>query len=160
MVTFREATSSTDRETLIELNRAIFPVTYDQDFYDTMRIRSHYHAMLLFYGDRAIGTLAFELEKDAAHASTAYVFTFGILSEFRDRGIGSTAWREAERIIRETYQCSAILLHTQVASARAIGFYRKHGFTIKERIENYYEGLPCNSAYLMRKSCVSEAHFN
>lgn len=148
VVEFREISTCEEKAEFKDINRRVFPVVYDDEFYDTMLLKSSYHAVLVWYGNQAIGTLSFETEKQ-----TVYVFTFGILQRFRGMGLGEEAWTKAEETLQSTFQCNRIRLHVQTSNLKAVGFYRKQGFAAKEAVDDYYEGLPCNSAYLLEK-CI------
>lgn len=135
---------------LKRINLSIFPVAYSDEIYTSMVISSKYHAFLIEYAGETIGSFSLEM-----HTDRIYIFTFGILQKFRNRGIGSRLWREVELLIIDTFKCCNIELHVNVSNLKAIHFYRKQGFEIKDRIEDYYEGLPDNGAYLLKKTLFS-----
>lgn len=143
---FKEVVGAESRLQFKQLNDEIFPVTYHSDFYDMIATRRGNHAFILDYSSSPAGTLSFKVD-----AHVAYVFTFGIVKQLRNRGIGREAWQAVENEFRARYLCKAIALHTQVSNASAISFYKGHGFEISGVVENYYEGLPCNTAYLLTK---------
>ncbi|ELA41057.1 uncharacterized protein VICG_01939, partial [Vittaforma corneae ATCC 50505] len=145
-VEFKEISTHEEKTEFKNMNRAIFPVVYDDEFYDTMLFRSSYHAALVYCNNQIVGTLSFEVKNRAV-----YVFTFGLLQRFRGIGLGEKIWTKVEDIFKTTFQCCRILLHTQTSNLKAVDFYKKHGFIIKETVSEYYEGLPCNAAYLFEK---------
>lgn len=133
-------------ELLKIINSEIFPVIYSEETYTSMMIQANYHAFLIECNDELIGAFALEIQNN-----NVYIFTFGILKEFRNHGIGSYLWREIELLLSNTFNPDKIELHVNVSNSKAIHFYKKHGFEIKDRVENYYEGLPSNTAYLLEK---------
>jgi len=132
---FGEVGCAVDRLQFKQLNDEIFPVVYNSDFYDIIYTRGNHHAFILMHLSSPVGTLSFKVE-----AHVAYVFTFGIVKQIRNRGVGGEAWQRVESEFRTRYQCRTIILHTQVSSAVAVSFYKGHGFEISEAIEDYYVG--------------------
>lgn len=147
LVEFKNAFNSQEMSIFKEISRSIFPVTYTEEFYNSMVIRNGYHAILIVLPDAIVGVLSFEAEKQVI-----YIFTFGIIQKYRGIGLGDQSWKKAEGIFRREFNCNRIVLHTQVSNLKALDFYTRRGFTIKETVFDYYEGLQCNSAYTLEKS--------
>ncbi len=66
---------------------------------------------------------------------------------YRRQGIGSNLIRE---LILRHPEIRKINLEVKVNNKEAIKFYKKHGFKIKEKIENFY--TDGSSAYIMEKT--------
>jgi len=74
------------------------------------------------------------------------ILMLAVDKNFRKQGIGGSLLKELLLHFPETRR---IYLEVRIDNKEAIKFYEKHGFRIKERIENFYtDGSP---AYLMEK---------
>lgn len=142
----RRVEKTEDWMELRELNRQILRITYDSEFYDTMMIKNNQYAFILCGLNREVGAFSFEVSQN-----TAYVFTFGIVESLRGIGLGRKAWVMVEDLLKSVYSCTKVVLHVQQSSMEAVRFYKQQGFDIIELIEDYYEGLVCNAAYLLNK---------
>jgi ribosomal protein S18 acetylase RimI-like enzyme len=101
---------------------------------------------------RAIaGAIVFEVTSETDHLvdgwvsrllslknNAIYVMTLGVIDEMRSKGL-------ARRLLDQIFQFSAadlriqmISLHVVAYNKRAIGFYRKNGFALLERLEEHY----------------------
>jgi ribosomal-protein-alanine N-acetyltransferase len=66
-----------------------------------------------------------------------HVITVDVLPETRRSGLGSRLLAAAEERLR-TLGCGAVFLETAVDNAAAIGLYKRHGYTVVDRIPDYY----------------------
>jgi len=82
-------------------------------------------------GDKIVGTVMYQM-KSPDHA---YISGLTIRPDFQGRGLGKTAM---EKILEELKDIPVIDLATHPDNARAIELYESLGFTISERIENYF----------------------
>lgn len=144
MLNFREIQAeqgNCDFQLFKRISQELFPVSYnDEVFIKKSR------PVLLLLKNQEIGVLSFQTSNQVA-----YIYTFGIIEKFRGKGIGTLFWEKLESFLIEHCSCSEIFLHVQVTNLKAIHFYKRNGFAILEKIDDYYEGMPCNTAYLMNK---------
>ena len=68
-----------------------------------------------------------------------HVITIDVVSEARRSGLGSRLLSSAEERLR-SLQCASVFLETAVDNAAALGFYKRHGYTLVEKIPQYYLG--------------------
>lgn len=76
---------------------------------------------------------------DRNRRNQGHVITIDVLPEARRSGVGSRLLSTAEGRL-ETLGCAAIFLETAVDNMAAIRFYKAHGYTVVNRIPEYYLG--------------------
>jgi ribosomal protein S18 acetylase RimI-like enzyme len=130
------------------LNEVCLPVRYSERFYLTVGHQHPDTSFLLTFNDIVIGGFSTRIEpKDARHE--LYIFTIGVLPLFRKRGLGRLM---VSRILElaKSRGCSHVYLHVHVLNKDAISFYQKVGFSIEERLDNYYKRLEEPHAFILR----------
>lgn len=135
-----------DKDCLERLNDSIFSIKYESSFYRNLFSSQNCYAFI-FVRDTILGTVTFSV-----NFSNAYIFTFGILPEFRNKGIGSICWKEIEAFLKGNFDCREISLNVHSTNMKAIDFYLKRGFRIDLLIPDYYLDITPSSSYLMKKS--------
>lgn len=95
-----------------------------------------------------------------------YIKTLGISSHFRNHGIGneyliciandyfigSLILEHLLYHAKSNLDVSLAELHVQVSNTKALEFYKKHGFTVKAKIENYYRRANPAAAHLLSRT--------
>lgn len=128
------------------LHAALFPVSYSDAFYT--RLLSSPSPQLnrvLVLGDRTVGAVTCRIEQDAV-----VIMTLGVGKGVRRQGLGSLLLRHVEREV-EKLGVSEIRLHVQENNERALAFYAKHGYCVREYLENYYKRIEPRGCYLLSK---------
>ena len=74
------------------------------------------------------------------------ILMLAVKKEYRGQGIGSMLLKE---LLLRFPEVRRIYLEVKVGNKKAIKFYKKHGFKIKEKLDNFY--TDGSSAYLMEK---------
>jgi len=74
------------------------------------------------------------------------ILMLAVKKEYRGQGIGSMLLKE---LLLRFPEVRRIYLEVKVGNKKAIKFYKKHGFKIKEKIKDFY--TDGSSAYLMEK---------
>ncbi|HDN96200.1 MAG TPA: ribosomal-protein-alanine N-acetyltransferase [Thermoplasmatales archaeon] len=74
------------------------------------------------------------------------ILMLAVKKEYRGQGIGSMLLKE---LLLKFPEVRRIYLEVKVENKKAIKFYKKHGFKIKEKLDNFY--TDGSSAYLMEK---------
>lgn len=143
---FKTVKNIEDQSLFKTIDRIIFPVSYKDDFYNSIFFKTNCHAILIFLNGEPIGSLSFEIIDQKI-----YIFTFGIIQNLRGRGIGSKIWNFWENKFKTDFNCNLIQLHTHISSLNALAFYKKLGFSIINTISEYYEEFSCNTAYFLEK---------
>ena len=79
--------------------------------------------------------------EDYDSKNMAYILTFVVLEKYRKLKIGSEMMRNLEKELKEAGDVKGIYLHVHVKNETAIGFYKKMGFTEKEKLMQYYRSI-------------------
>lgn len=75
--------------------------------------------------------------------------TITVLKPYRRYGIGSQLLTKAIEDCTKAKKIKTMYLHVQDGNESAMEFYKKHGFVIKERLENYYTELDPPHCYIL-----------
>ncbi|KAL3163256.1 hypothetical protein ABBQ32_009655 [Trebouxia sp. C0010 RCD-2024] len=139
-------------EQLKVLNRAIFPINYQDRVYKDI-LASGQVTQLAYHTDTLVGAIACRLE---AHGTAAkmYIVTLGVIAPYRGMRVGS---RLLEKSLFEASQDSNIqeaYLHVQTNNEEAICFYTKFGFVPGETVKDYYKRLNPPDAVILRRTLL------
>ena len=127
------------------LNTHCFPLTYGDSFYEQLMANTQ-HARLGYFADCLVATIGCKIE-----SKRMYIMTLGVLSSYRRFGFGSQLlnWAIADAV---THDLKEVVLHVQTSNTAALDFYKKHGFVIDHKDDDYYPKLnPSSAFYLVRK---------
>jgi [ribosomal protein S18]-alanine N-acetyltransferase len=69
--------------------------------------------------------------------SEGHIITIDVRSEGRRSGVGSALLKAAEERLR-LWNCPEARLETAVDNASALGFYKKHGYSVTKIVPRYY----------------------
>lgn len=138
MFVIRQMTK-TDIDEALAVHLQLFEVKYT---IDTIRayLRSSCLPLLLICDDRIVG-VSFSQRFWCSFCSTeryAYLGTFGILPEFRNRGLGRWLFLETCHILRKAFLVSKISLHMLRSKKDTLAFYEKLGLNIISILPGYY----------------------
>lgn len=75
------------------------------------------------------------------------LINFIIRKKYQNKGYGSLLMQETLNIVKKYKEINKMILNVKTTNLKAIKLYKKFGFEIIERIENYYREN--ESAYLM-----------
>lgn len=172
-------------EEIKEINRKIFPVVYENEFYDslfnennrTYLLRRNYPRHLephsIYIGVLSLriidrSTSRRMIEEDAANPCRTclatgqerkeralYVVLLGLIEEERRKGHGGILLEKAGEVA-EKENISHLLLHVQASNMSAIQFYNKNGFKVMKLERDYYCNVFPRDALLLRK-CIPKA---
>ncbi|KAH9598978.1 GNAT domain [Trypanosoma melophagium] len=136
------------------LDQYCLAVKYQDQYYDKyVRPCPHQYNQLAFYHDVLVGSCTCRLEQtDNDEELRLYVMTIVVLEPYRHIGIGSHLLSKIlKNVAEETkVRIREVTLHVQVGSP-AFEFYKKFGFEVVEKVENYYTGLEETNAFFLRK---------
>lgn len=125
----------------------IFPIQYQENYYNLLFSSDFYYNILISKQNTHTGIASFR-----AKNKHAYLLSLGILPNYRCSGIGKAVLKELENFIFGELECNEIHLNVQSSNLKALNFYIKSGYTVKNIIHNYYEDTKDSSAYLMFKN--------
>lgn len=130
------------------LNQSIFPVNYNDRFYKDV-LEAGELAKLAFYNDVIVGAVCCRLEQ-VDNEKRLYIMTLGCLFTYRRLGIGTTM---LEHVLDHAQKkgIDNIYLHVQINNEGAIEFYKKFGFEIVDKKEDYYKRIEPSSALVLKK---------
>uniref|UniRef100_A0A7E4V8J1 N-alpha-acetyltransferase 60 n=1 Tax=Panagrellus redivivus TaxID=6233 RepID=A0A7E4V8J1_PANRE len=78
-----------------------------------------------------------------------YVSCLGLLPMAREMGLGSLLLRNVMKCAYTFPNCRYVCLHVQTSNIAALRFYKRHGFKIVRRVNDYYPRLSVTSAFLL-----------
>ncbi|KAI6203486.1 N-alpha-acetyltransferase 50 [Aphelenchoides besseyi] len=135
------------------LNEAVFPVTYNERFYQEVVERSEL-AKIVYFNDCVVGAVCCRLEtKD--NEKKLYIMTLGVLAPYRRFGIGGMLLNYVLGLCDRDAQIKNVALHVQINNESALNFYENFGFKKSGTIEKYYKKIEPNAAFLVEKSVNS-----
>ena len=85
-----------------------------------------------------------------------HIISIAVLSEYRNKGIGSALLTKAIELMKENYDIKKVYLEVRVSNEDAIRLYNKFGFRIKDVISHYYRDG--EDAYLMEKKLEKDSN--
>ncbi|KAG0055803.1 N-alpha-acetyltransferase 50 [Gryganskiella cystojenkinii] len=142
---------------LKRLNTVLFPVVYTPSFYKNVLDVGEF-AKIIYFNDVCVGAVC--CRKDVVEGSAAqdlYIATLGVLAPYRRLGLGSKLLKH----IVENAELSTgpeirrVYLHVQSNNEEALEFYKKHGFEVAEKCENYYPQFDVSDAFKLQKKILS-----
>lgn len=83
-----------------------------------------------------------------------HIITIDVRSEARKRGAGSVLLHAAEERLR-LWNCHRVHLETAVDNTAALGFYKKHGYSVTKVVPRYYSNGV--DALVLEKDLLSPA---
>eukprot|EP00727_Mastigamoeba_balamuthi_P013108 m51a1_g842 hypothetical protein (177) ;mRNA; r:766983-767752 len=129
------------------LNDHVFPVKYNDNFYNTIveEPKIKFSHLAYFGYDVLAGAICTRLEQPEkkGDATRLYIMTLAVLEPYRRYGIGTklvkyvldTLCQDKKNHVQQVY------LHVQENNKAALDFYAKFGFRVAERVENYYKNI-------------------
>mmetsp|Transcript_12326 Transcript_12326/g.29272 ORF Transcript_12326/g.29272 Transcript_12326/m.29272 type:complete len:186 (+) Transcript_12326:392-949(+) len=137
------------------LNRAILPVNYKDKLYSDC-LAFEEVTQLAFHGGLAVGGIACRLEALKPHTAgreraRLYIVTLAVLPAYRCLGIGGQLLERVLKAVQFDENIEEASLHVQTTNEEAIRFYKKYGFEVAEKLENYYRRLNPPDCYVLKK---------
>jgi ribosomal protein S18 acetylase RimI-like enzyme len=108
-------------------------------------------AKLAFYEDVIVGSVCCRVDTDiSTNEKKLYIMTLGCLAPYRNLGLGTQMLEHILVEAKKDTELKAIYLHVQISNETAIGFYKKHGFEVKETKKDYYQKISPADAYILQ----------
>ena len=142
---------------LKSLNSILFPVSYNESFYnDVLNTYPKHLSLLAYHNNNLIAAICCREEDDRV-----YIMTFGVIETYRRFKIGSKLLQKiiAQIELYNDLELSRVCLHVHVLNNVAIGFYLNNGFRREEYIEGYYKrnvGVEPPDAYLLVRDLINK----
>ena len=150
-ISFGEVTPK-NVEQLRKLNLAVFPVRYNEKFYNDLAnnpIQLYTH--LGFFSDILVGAICSRIEQQEGSSFKIYVMTIGVLAPYRRLGIGQQLLKEMLKKCGEDANCAEVYLHVQVGNDDAVEFYKRFDFEVGETVKDYYKRIEPPDAVVLAK---------
>ena len=139
-------------EQLRKLNLAVFPVRYNDKFYnDLANNPNQSFTHLAYFSDVLVGAICCRIEQQEGAAFKVYVMTIGVLAPYRRLGIGARLLQETLEACDKAPDCAEVYLHVQVGNDAALDFYKGFGLDVGVVVKDYYTRLDVNDAHLVSK---------
>lgn len=143
------AVRSGDEQALRALHSALFPVVYPDAFYQ--------HALsarpaALARVATVRGVLAGAVVCRADSLRRLYIVTLGVLAPYREGGLGTALLQHACNGAAEAIGATLVYAHVQEGNEAALRLYARNGFTVRERVLNYYRRITPRHALVVEKS--------
>ncbi|KAJ3118466.1 N-alpha-acetyltransferase 50 [Nowakowskiella sp. JEL0407] len=141
------------------LNLLLFPIQYSETFYrDVLNTHSEDLSCLVYHNHQYIGAISCRKEvldtKSTNKPHRVYIMTLGVLEPFRNFGLGSKMLEFIIKNVQRDPLVDYIGLHVQITNYDAIHFYQKNGFTVVEKVQDYYahtKDVDPPDAYLLKR---------
>ena len=141
-------------EQLRILNRAIFPINYQEKVYQEILACGEV-TQLAYHNDVVIGAIACRLEK-AVGGPKLYILTLGVLAPYRGMGVGSRLLEKSLATVTSSLpEVTEAYLHVQSNNEEAVEFYQRFGFVRGEVVRDYYRRIEPPDALVLRKVLAS-----
>jgi ribosomal protein S18 acetylase RimI-like enzyme len=133
-----------------KINEATLAVNYSEKFYLAVIAQWKEFSFFAYASDLTIGSISSrrEIRNDE---TCLYVMTCSVLKPYRHLKIGSQLVKQMETKAIEA-GIKTIFLHVWTASVEAFQFYSALSFEKVEEIEDYYQELTPQSAYILSKT--------
>eukprot|EP01010_Urceolus_cornutus_P001017 NODE_1531_length_864_cov_328.889571_g1185_i1.p1 GENE.NODE_1531_length_864_cov_328.889571_g1185_i1~~NODE_1531_length_864_cov_328.889571_g1185_i1.p1 ORF type:complete len:223 (-),score=7.70 NODE_1531_length_864_cov_328.889571_g1185_i1:97-765(-) len=137
-IDFRPLTRA-DFPQLISLHQLLFPVEYNDEFYESL-LGNTIRTVLAVFSGNLIGVATGRLVDRSSCCVTdrrGYIITFGVAEEYRRYHLGTELLL---RLQMEFEQAGATLsyLHAKADNYSALSFYKKNKYQVMRRLPNYY----------------------
>mmetsp|Transcript_37176 Transcript_37176/g.72524 ORF Transcript_37176/g.72524 Transcript_37176/m.72524 type:complete len:195 (-) Transcript_37176:7-591(-) len=148
-------------EQLKVLNKAIFPVKYNDKFYADVMASGLYTKLAYYSTDILVGAICCRLEKPAppagggaaaAGGTRLYIMTIGVLAPYRSCGVGTEMLEQTLDDAEKDASVSEAYLHVQTSNTDAMAFYKRFGFEVTSTIKNYYKRIDPPDCHVLTKT--------
>ena len=141
-----------DLPELRALQRRLFPVNYNTDFYERL-LSIDVISILAFHNDKMIGVATWRVRPCKFHTNKyhGYIITLGVDADYRRHRLGSVLLSKFQQNF-ETRDCKYVYLHCRADNDTALAFYANQGYRVVRRLPGYYIIThTVHDAYVVRK---------
>jgi ribosomal protein S18 acetylase RimI-like enzyme len=167
--------SKKDLEDIKIIQDSVFPIKYDEKFYNNLINKSTYLTIVCFDKKtlKMIGACASRISKDKIEKfcfclkfkrNVCYIMTLGVLEEFRRNGCATKLLNIMENEVIKQYgkifNLSKFCLHCKSDNLKALNFYEKMKYQKDKLLENfYYINDVYEDAYYLKKDLKFKGYF-
>jgi ribosomal protein S18 acetylase RimI-like enzyme len=127
---------------LKKLNKATFPVVYDEGFYQDLLQKHLRFCQLGYFAEVLVGSICCRLEARADGGTSLVILTLSILKPYRHRGLASQLMKWAIDLAQgdegKAADVREMRLHVQTSNSGALAFYNSFAFEITDTLMGYY----------------------
>ncbi|CAI5745665.1 unnamed protein product [Peronospora destructor] len=138
---------------LYEMNEKLFPIKYNNAFYEYVADASEGYCKLACTANgAAIGAISCELEDVrilGKRRSRLCILTLGVLKEHRRSKLGTSLLQSVISQARKD-QLAYVYLHVQSCNTAALHFYFARGFRFVKFMHNYYPEIKPPHCFVLR----------
>lgn len=132
-----------------KINENTLAVAYSEKFYQAVTSQWQEFTFFAYLTDITIGSISARRER-RNDETCLYIMTCSVLKPYRHLKIGSMMMKHLMEKAAKS-GVAAIFLHVWTASVEAYEFYMALDFTKESEIEDYYQELTPQSAYVLTK---------
>ena len=132
------------------LNYVNLPVIYSEDFYRRLTSYTRY-SKLAYLKDILVAAISCKEDTQEDGSKAVYIMTITVLKPYRRFGIASQLLEQAIQDCAKNRAIKRMTLHVQKGNDSAMEFYKKHGFTVKEELKDYYTDLTPADCFVLEK---------
>eukprot|EP01122_Echinamoeba_exundans_P013761 TRINITY_DN6059_c0_g1_i1.p1 TRINITY_DN6059_c0_g1~~TRINITY_DN6059_c0_g1_i1.p1 ORF type:complete len:199 (+),score=47.49 TRINITY_DN6059_c0_g1_i1:44-598(+) len=135
-----------------QIHQVVFPITYNPKFYQSLP-KNPQLSKIAYFSDIAVGVVCCTLHPrpNDQPGSRLYIMTLGVLSAYRNMGIGKKLLQYVLDYAAEKSNIHEVYLHVWVKNEDALNWYLKQGFKNVETIQNYYKNIEEPHCHLLVK---------
>ena len=137
-----ELANQNDFENLENCGKTCLPIYYKKKDLENLHLDEDFYIFKIHDQNNIIGFIILKKEKNE---NNIHINSIGVMPEFRSLNIGSHVIQK----IKELFPFHLITLYVQTVNNKAIHFYKKNGFIVLSKKDNFYKNLKNNSAYKM-----------
>ena len=120
-----------------------FPLTYNDNLYTKIALHYKTFSFFSYLDDIQVGGVSCRVEpRGEAQVPSLYILILTVLPRYRRGNIATKLLNEVIKRVheeKEAQEVKTIYLHTPIHNEAAIKFYEKNGFSIAEKMVDYYK---------------------
>mmetsp|Transcript_44155 Transcript_44155/g.88707 ORF Transcript_44155/g.88707 Transcript_44155/m.88707 type:complete len:185 (-) Transcript_44155:69-623(-) len=139
-------------EQLRVLNKAIFPVRYNDKFYSDVLAAGNFAQLAYYSTDILVGAACCRREEMEGGGARLYLMTIGVLAPYRSCGVGTALAEALVETASKAADVNEVYVHVQSSNTKGQEFYTRLGFNVKETIANFYKDIDPPDCHVMVKT--------
>lgn len=134
------------------INRKVMSCNYTYDFWFVSLASECSSSYVLMINNEIVGYILGGIIQDENLRQVGYVYSVGILEEYRRRGYATILFTAFEENLKSRYNIDSVTLHVRKGKTNkgAVSFYLKNDYKIVKTVKGYY-GPIFRDGYLMEK---------
>ena len=141
------------------INLIVLPVSYPPKVYSQMVSDGMsfiaYRVNPKTNKEEAVGAIGCIFKKDTIASPDSVglcIASLSVLAAHRSKGIGGKLLEHVLEQVREKNETCVVYLQTQINNDDAVKFYEKHGFSILQKVDNFYKRLDPPHCFVLART--------